>query len=325
MHRRNFITLLGGAAAAWPVAARAQQPALPVIAFVNSGSPNGAILTAFRKGLNETGYIEGQNVAVEYHWLEGQYERLPSVMADIVRRRVAVITAPGSMPAALAAKAATTTIPIVFVVNQDPVTLGLVASLARPGGNATGVNALAVEVSAKRLGLLHELVPKAGRVALLFNPAVASTAETTLRDTRDAALTLKLDIIPFEAGSSRQIEAAFAAVHAQADALVVAPNQFFANRRVQIATLAARHAIPTVYSNRAFVEVGGLMSYGTDTTDVFRQAGAYTGRILKGTKPAELPVNQSSKFELVINLATASAIDLVVPGDLLSIADEVIE
>jgi putative ABC transport system substrate-binding protein len=325
MRRRDFITLLGGAAATWPIAALAQR-AMPVVAFVNSGSPDGATLTAFRKGLNETGYIEGQNVTVEYHWLEGQYERLPSVMADIVRRRVAVIAAPGSTPAALAAKAATTTIPIVFVVNQDPVTLGLVASLARPGGNATGVNALAVEVSAKRLGLLHELVPKAGRVALLFNPAVASTAETTLRDTRDAALALKLDIIPFEAGSSRQIEAAFAAiVRAQADALVVAPNQFFGNRRVQIATLAARHAIPTVYSNRAFVEVGGLMSYGADPTDVFRQSGGYTGRILKGTKPAELPVNQSSKFELLINLATASAIDLVVPGDLLSIADEVIE
>ena len=327
MRRRKFITLLGGAAA-WPLAARAQQNALPVVAFVNSGSADtgGPGVAAFRKGLSESGYVEGQNLTVEYHWLDGQYDRLPSITADIVRRRVNVIAALGSLPAALAAKAATTSIPIVFYVAEDPVKLGLVASLAQPGGNATGVNALGVEVSAKRLGLLHELVPKAAQIAVLVNPGVASTEESTLRDTRQAARALGLQIQVYEAGSSREIELAFDSLaRARADALFVAANAFFLSRRVQLTTLATRHAIPAVYPNRNYVEAGGLISYGPDNSDMFRQAGAYTGRILKGSKPADLPVVQSSKLELVINLATARAIDLTVPGDLLSIADEVIQ
>jgi putative ABC transport system substrate-binding protein len=265
-------------------------------------------------------------VTVEYHWLEGQYDRVPSLTADLVRRRMTVIAAPFSVPVALAAKAATATIPIVFAVNEDPVKLGLVASLARPGGNATGINALAVEVSAKRLGLLHELVPKAVRIAVLVNPAVASTAESTLRDTREAARALGLEVQVLEADSSREIEAAFATlVRERADALYVASNSFFLSRRVQLATLAARHAIPTVYPQRDLVEAGGLMSYGPDFPETYRQIGAYTSRILNGAKPADLPVVQSTKFELVINLATARALDLTVSGNLLSIADEVIE
>jgi putative ABC transport system substrate-binding protein len=326
MRRREFITLLGGAAAAWPLTARAQQ--LPIVAFVNSGSLDAASrnVAAFRKGLSESGYVEGQNVAIEYHWLEGQYDRLPALTADLTRRRVTVIATPGTVPAALAAKAATTTIPIVFAVNDDPVKLGLVTSLARPGGNVTGINALSVEVSAKRLGLLHELVPKAIRIAVLVNPAVAQTTESTLRDTREAARALGLQVRAIEAGSSREIESAFATlVREPADGLYVAPNTFFASRRVQLATLAARHAVPTAFPNREYVEAGGLMSYGSDNADAYRQVGAYTGRILKGAKPADLPVVQSTKFELVINLATARALDLAVSGDLLSIADEVIE
>jgi ABC-type uncharacterized transport system substrate-binding protein len=327
IRRRDFVTLLGGAAATWPLAARAQQQ-LPIVAFVNSGSLDAASRTvaAFRKGLSESGYVEGQNVTVEYHWLEGQYDRLPALMADLARRRVTVIATPGTVPAALAAKAATTTIPIVFAVNDDPVKLGLVSSLARPGGNVTGINALSVEVSAKRLGLLHELVPKAVRIAVLVNPAVAQTTESTLRDTREAARALGLQVQAIEAGSSREIESAFATlVREPADGLYVAPNTFFGSRRVQLATLAARYAIPTAFPNRDYVEVGGLMSYGTDNADAYRHVGAYTGRILKGAKPADLPVVQSTKFELVINLATARALDLTVSGDLLSIADEVIE
>jgi putative ABC transport system substrate-binding protein len=325
MRRRDFITLLGGAAAAWPLAARAQV-SLPVVAFVNSGSPNGSFVAAFRKGLGESGYVEGQNVTVEYHWADGQYERLPSVIADVVRRRVAVITTLGSLPAAIAAKAATTAIPIVFGVSDDPVKLGLVASLARPGGNATGVNGLAVEITAKRLGLLHELVPVATRIGVLVNPAVGPTVETTLRDTREAARSLGLQIVAMEAGTSREIEMAFAGfARERADAIFVAPNAYLLSRRVQLATLATRHAIPTVYPWREAVEVGGLMSYGPDSADLYRQAGSYVGRILKGAKPADLPVNQSTKLELVINLATARAMELTVPGDLLSIADEVIE
>jgi putative ABC transport system substrate-binding protein len=327
MRRRQFITLLG-AAAAWPVAARAQQSAVPVVAFVNSGSPDGAAagIAAFRKGLNESGFTEGQNVTVEYHLFEGHYDRLPSLMEDLIRRHVNVIVTPGTVPAALAAKAATKTIPIVFSVNEDPVKLGLVASLARPAGNVTGVNALAIEVSAKRLGLLHELAPTAARIAVLVNPAVASTTESTLHDAREAARALALDIQVLEAGSSREIELVFATLaRERADALYIAANSFFNSRRVQIVTLANRHAIPTAYPNRQFVEVGGLMSYGPDFDETYRQIGAYTGRVLMGAKPAELPVVQSAKFEFVINLATARALGIEVPSGLLAIADEVIE
>jgi putative ABC transport system substrate-binding protein len=326
MKRREFFGVLCGAAA-WPLAARAQQPAMPVIGVLNAASPDGSAdrLRAFRQGLKDTGYIEGQNVTVEYHWLQGQYDRLPALMAELVRRRVAVIAMPAFTAAAPAAKAATTTIPIVFGVAEDPVKLGLVASLARPGGNATGINFLASEVVAKRLGLLHDLVPKAVRVAVLINPANATTAETTLRDMPEAARVLGLQITVLNAGTSREIEAAFATlVRDRADALFVAPDGFFSSRRVQFATLAAHHRVPAAYFLREFVEVGGLMSYGIDILDVFRHVGAYTGQILKGAKPADLPVLQSTKFEFVINLQTARALGLELPPTLLAAA-EVIE
>jgi len=324
MQRREFIA--GLAAAAWPLTAYAQQPALPVVGFVNAAGAADAYAAAFRRGLNETGYIEGQNVTVEYHWLEGRFDRLPALMADLVRRRVAVIATPGGNLAALTAKAATTTIPIVFGVGEDPVKLGLIASLARPGGNATGINFFVQEVVAKRLGLLHDLVPKAVRIAVLVNPANAPTAESTLRDIPEAARALGLQIQVHKASTSREIEAALATLERErADALFVAPDVFFTARRVQFATLATRHAIPAVYGNRDFVEAGGLMSYGTNLADMFRQVGVYTGQILKGAKPADLPVIQPTKFVFAINLQTARALGLTVPPDLLSIADEVIE
>jgi putative tryptophan/tyrosine transport system substrate-binding protein len=325
--RRAFISLLGGAAA-WPLTARAQQPAMPVIAFVNGRTPETSVPNAgaFRKGLNEAGYVEGQNVTVEYHWLDGQYDRLPSLMADLVRRRVSVIATPGSTPGALAAKATTATIPIVFGIGEDPAKLGLVASLNRPGGNATGINFFVQELVAKRLGLLHELVPKAVRVAVLVNPANAPTAETTLRAMPEAARALGLQIQVLNASTSREIETAFVTlVRDQADALFVAPDGFFTSRRVQFATLATRHGIPTAHSNRDAVEAGGLMSYGTDTVSMFHQAGVYTGQILKGAKPADLPVLQSTKFEFVINLQTARALGLEVPNSIQLLADELIE
>ena len=283
-------------------------------------------MAAFRKGLNETGYVEGQNVTVEYHWLEGQYDRLPALVADLVRRQVAVIATPANTLAALAAKAATATIPIVFGVAEDPVQLGLVASLARPGGNATGINFFSQEVVAKRLRLLHDLVPKAVRVAVLVNPANASTAESTLRDVQEAAPTIGLQIQILNARTIGEIDAAFASLaRERPDALFVAPDGFFTSRRVQFATLTARDKIPATYSNRDFVAAGGLMSYGTDLADMFRQVGVYTGSILKGAKPADLPVLQSTKFEFVINLQTARALGIEVPPALLAIADEVIE
>jgi putative tryptophan/tyrosine transport system substrate-binding protein len=328
MRRREFITLIGGAAVAWPLAARARQPALPVVGFVRDGSAdaNARYAAAFRKGLNETGYVEGQNVTVEYHWLEGHYDRLPALMADLVRRQVAVIATPGTPLAALAAKAATATIPIVFGVGDDPVKLGLVASLAQPGGNATGINSFVQEVVAKRLRLLHDLVPKAVRVAVLVNPANVSTAEGTLRDVQQAAPTIGLQIQILNAGTIGEIDAAFATfARERPDALFVAGDPFFLDRRVQFATLTARDRIPTAYAVRELVAAGGLMSYGTDLADMFHQVGVYTGSILKGAKPAGLPVLQLTKFEFVINLQTARALGIEVPPGVLSIADEVIE
>jgi putative ABC transport system substrate-binding protein len=328
VRRREFITLLGGVAVGWPLAASAQQPVIPIVGLVSPRSPEDSsrLGAAFRKALNEAGYIEGQNVMVEYHWLEGQFNRLPALMADLVRRRVAVIATPAFTAAAPAAKAATTTIPIVFGVAEDPVKLGLVASFARPGGNATGINFLTSEVVAKRLGLLHDLVPTAVRIAVLINPANAPTAETTLLDIPEAARSLGLQIQILNASTSREIEAAFATlVRDRTEALFVAPDGFFASRRVQFATLAAHHRVPVSYFLREFVEVGGLTSYGTNILDVLRQVGIYTGQILKGAKPADLPVVQSTKFEFVINSQTARLLGIEVPNALQLLADEVIE
>ena len=325
MKRREFITLLGGAAA-WPLAARAQQSAMPVVGFVNAGSFDAPLVAGFRKGLNEAGYVESQNVTVEYHWLEGQFDRLPALMADLARRRVTVIATPSGNLAAIAAKAATTTIPIVFSVGEDPVKLGLVDSLARPGGNATGINMFTVELIAKRLGLLHELVPKAVRIGVLVNPANTPIAEATLRDIPEAARVLGLQTHILNASTSREIEAAFAAlVREQADALFVASDIYFVSRRVQLATLAAHYRIPAAYNTRVAVEVGGLMSYGTDRADAYRRVGVYSGQILKGAKPGDLPVLQSSKFEFVINAQTARLLGIEVPNALQLLADEVIE
>jgi putative ABC transport system substrate-binding protein len=326
MRRREFIAGLGGAAV-WPVGARAQQPVVPVIGLVNVGSADAAAVSvaAFRKGLSETGFVEGQNVAVEYHYLDGQFDRLPALMADLVRRRVAVIATPGSTAASIAAKAATATIPIVFGNGDDPVKDGLVASVARPGGNATGINNFAVELVAKRLALLHQLVPKAARVAVLVNPA-SMAAEPVLRAVQEAARAIGLQTHVLNASTSGEIDAALGTLACERpDALFVAPDGFFASRRVQIATLAARGRIPATYSLREYVEAGGLMSYGTNNADRFRQVGVDTGNILNGAKPADLPVVQSTKFELVINLKTAKALGLTIPETLLATADEVIQ
>ena len=327
MNRREFITVLSGTAATWPLAARAQQAAMPVIGFIRDGTAeaNARYVAAFRKGLSETGVVESQNVTVEYHWLEGRYDRLPALMADLVRRQVAVITTAGNVPT-LAAKAATATIPIVFGVGDDPIRLGLVPSFARPGGNATGINFFNQEVASKRLRLLHDLVPKAVRVAVLVNPANVPVAESTRREIPEAARAIGLQIQVLNASTIREIEAAFAAlVRDRADALFVAADIFFISRRVQLVTLATRHGIPASYPLREAVEVGGLMSYAADRAEMFRQVGDYTGRILKGVKPADLPVLQMTKFEFVINLKTAKALGPDVPDKLLALADEVIE
>jgi putative tryptophan/tyrosine transport system substrate-binding protein len=327
MKRREFISLLGGAAA-WPLAARAQQTSMPVVGFLNGQSPEGYAerLRGFRQGLKEAGYVEGENVAIEYRWADNQTDRLPQLAADLIRRSVAVIATSGGPASAFAVKAATANIPIVFIVNEDPVKLGLVTSIARPGGNLTGINIFLSELVAKRLGLLRELMPAATRVAVLVNPADAAITETTLRDVDAAARTLGLQIQIVRASTGREINAAFATLAgARPDALFVGADPFFAARRVQLANLASHHSIPATYAVREIVEAGGLMSYGSNLADAFRQVGVYAGRILKGAKPADLPVVQSSKFELVINLATAMMLGLEVPPSLLARADEVIE
>ena len=325
--RRELLAALGGTAAAWPLAARAQQPAMPVIRFLSGVSADANVdrVRAFRQGLKETGYLEGENVAIEYRWAEGRYGRLPELAAELVHRQVAVIAATGGDRAALAAKAATTRIPIVFVVSEDPVRFGLVASLARTGGNATGVNPFVGELGSIQLGLLHELVPAASRIGLLVNPNVPGTERAT-KDVSAAALTFGLQIAVVQASDSREIESAFAElVRNRAGALLVGPDAFFVSRRLQLAILAARHAIPAVYNVREFPQAGGLMSYGTNVRDAYRQIGIYAARLLKGAKVEDLPVMQSTKFELVINLPTARALGLEVPPTLLARADEVIE
>jgi putative ABC transport system substrate-binding protein len=326
MRRREFITLLASSAASMPLAARAQQ-ALPVIGYISAGSPGPHVLAALRQSLAETGYVDGRNVTIESHLAEGQYDRLPAMAAELVHRQVAIIVA-SPTPAALAAKAATKTIPILFGVTEDPVKLGLVASLARPGGNATGANFYIAEfgLSAKRLGLLRELVPQANRIAALVNPKNAETAEAVTKDVTAAGSAIGAQIEVVYASDIGEIEAAFATlVRNRADALLVGTDPFFYSRRLQLATLATRHAIPAVYTVREYPEAGGLMSYGTSVKEVYQQLGVYAGRILKGEKPADLPVVQMNKFELVINLPTARALGLSVPPSLLARADEVIE
>jgi putative ABC transport system substrate-binding protein len=326
MRRREFITLISGAAAAWPLSVRAQQPAMPVIGFLDIRSPDTLMedrLRAFRQGLKDTGYVERENVAIEYRWAENQVDRLPELTAELVRRRVAAIVTTSGPIAVFAAKAATTTIPIVFIMNDDPVRLGLVASLARPGGNLTGINILTIELVAKRLELLRELVPAAAHLAMLVS---ATSAETTVRDVEPVARSVGVQIQFFNVSTIRELDAAFATfARERPDALLVAGDPFLAGRRVQLAQLAAFHRLPATYALRDYAEAGGLMSYGPSIKDAFRQIGVYTGRILKGTKPEDLPVVQPNKFELVINAGTARMLGLIVPPTLLATADEVIE
>ena len=327
MRRREFLRALGGAAVAWPLAARAQQSALPVIGFLEIRSPETIAerLRAFRQGLKETGYVEGENVAIDYRWAE-QIDRLPELAADLVRRQVAVIATAAGFTTVLAAKGATTTIPIVFSVSEDPVKFGLVHSLARPGGNLTGINLLGLELTAKRLELLREMLPATARVAVLINPANTANAQTTLREVEAAGRAMGLQLQIFNASTSREIDAAFAAFgRERPDAVFVGQDAFFNGRRLQLANWAVRHALPMTSGSRDICEVGGLMSYGTNIVDTYRQMAVYVGRILKGAKPADLPVEQSAKFELVINAQTARMLGLEIPPNLLARADEVLE
>jgi ABC-type uncharacterized transport system substrate-binding protein len=327
MRRREFITLLGSAAAFWPLAAHGQQPAMPVIGFLSgtTSAPFAHLVAAYREGLREMGYVEGRNLAIEFRWAEGQYNRLPEMAADLVRRHVTVITTSGGDPAAFAAKAATTTIPIVFTAGTDPVKLGLVASLNRPGGNATGVHILAAMMEGKRLGLLRELVPTVTRIAVLLNPTYPSTG-AQLKEVEEAARTLGLQTQVLHASNELDLDTTFATLpQLRVGALQVCADPFFNSRRDQIVALAARYAIPAVYEQREFAVVGGLASYGTSLTDAYRQLGIYTGRVLKGDKPADLPVMQSTKYEFVINLKTAKALGLEISPTLSARADEVIE
>jgi putative ABC transport system substrate-binding protein len=325
MRRREFITLLGGAAAC-PFAAQAQQLAMPVVGFLNATSPDAYRLRAFHQGLKEAGFVEGENVAVEYRWADNQTDRLPTLAAELVRRQVTVIVAGGGIMSAQAAKTETKSIPVLFIAGEDPVKLGLVTSLAKPDGNLTGVNILLSEVVAKRLELLRELLPKAIRIAVLVDPANATTTESTLRGLETAGRTMGMQIQVFNASTIREIDAAFAALaNDRPDALFVGVSGFLLSRRVQLAQLAARHAIPAIYQDREHAEVGGLMSYGASIGDAYRQLGVYAGRVIKGAKPADLPVVQSSKLELVVNHSTARMLGLTLPPTLLSIADDVIE
>jgi ABC-type uncharacterized transport system substrate-binding protein len=328
MKRREIITLLGGTVIAWPLVARAQQPAMPVIGFLDTRSPDtmGDRLRGFRQGLRDAGYVEGDNVAILYRWAENQFDRLPLLAAELVRRQVAVIAASGSPVVAFAAQAATTTIPIVFLIGVDPVGLGLVSSLGRPGSNLTGINFFASEVTAKRLELLRELVPSASRIAVFVNPANKINFELTVRDVETAARAMGLQIDFLRASTGREVEAAFATfAHERPDAIFVANDGFFNSRRVQLVQQAAHHRMPAIYPGREHPEIGGLISYGTNIADAYRQVGVYAGRILKGAKPADLPVVQSTKFELVINAQSARLLGLTVPPTLLTTADEVIE
>jgi putative tryptophan/tyrosine transport system substrate-binding protein len=328
IERRKFLATLGGAVVAWPLVARAQQPAVPVIGFLHIASSDGSAdrLRAFCQGLKEAGFAERENVAIEYSWAENQTDRLPELAAELVRRKVAVIATTGGPAVALAAKTATTTIPIVFTTAGDPVAQGLVANLNRPDANVTGVSFLVATLAAKQLGLLHELLPGAARIAVLVDPNNTLLTEAFIPDVRAAASAIRKQIDVLYASTGRDIDTVFESLAQKpVDALLVGPGAFFFNRRVQLVTLATRHAVPTIYGVREFVEAGGLMSYGTSLTDAYRQAGVYTGRILKGEKPADLPVMQSIKFEFVINLNTARAFGLSFPPGLLAIADEVIE
>ena len=328
MRRRDFITLIGTAAAAWPLAARAQQPVMPVIGFLGSASPelSANLVRAFREGLSETGYVEGRNITIEYRWAGGQNDRLPALAADLVRRRVSVLAAPASTPAALAAKAATATIPVLFLVGTDPVAAGLVASLARPGGNVTGVTNLNTELGPKRLELLRELIPTAKIIALLVNPTSPFIAENISKDLQLTARTLGLELHILNASTERDFDTVFATfAQLRADALVIAPDAMFISRSEQLGALTLQHAVPAITQFREFAAAGGLMSYGGSFTEAARQVGVYAGRILKGEKPTDLPVQQSTKAELIINLKTAKALGLAVPRELLARADELIE
>jgi putative ABC transport system substrate-binding protein len=327
MRRRDFVAVLGGTAVSWPLSARAQQTdGRPIVASINGRASDPRLASEFRKGLSQTGRRDGENVVVEYHWLDGHYERVPTLIEDLIRRRVAVIATPANSPASLAAKSSTSTIPIVFGVGEDPVALGLVASLAKPGSNATGINFFASEIDAKRLGLMHEMLPQAKRFAILINPANTVTAESTSKALRSAADVLGLELLFFKASTAAEIETAFASISRErADALFIAPDGYFVSRGVQFATLTARDRLPAGAFARETVEAGVLMSYGTSIADVFRQVGVYAGSILNGAKPADVPVLQSTKFEFVINLQTARSLGIDIPPTLLARADEVIE